>query len=303
MELHLTWLDLLITAVLGGAVFLLIVALFRIPATAEPPIHRRTAVQLGADIRQTVFEHPLLSPLMARSLLIARRFHFQPAREHIREQLDGCGNPSGYTVDEYLAICLASGIALSLTTVVLTVVAFGQFEPTSPFIMAIIGFYIPLWVLRESSRKRITRISKQLPYTLDLISLTMGSGTTFAEAVDTIIRDNPEDAFNQELRIMRAEIDLGTPRMDALANMADRVPLESLRSVVGAVNQAEALGTPLAGILTSQAMMMRMHRSVRAEKLSASASLRILIPSMLILASVVIVMFGPFIIRYLEGGW
>ena len=101
----------------------------------------------------------------------------------------------------------------------------------------------------------------------------------------------------------RAEIEFGTPRNQALTNMADRVPLESVRSVIGAVNQAEALGTPLSEILKNQSGMLRMHRSVRAEKLSASASLRILIPSMLILMSVVLIIFGPLIIRWVESGF
>jgi tight adherence protein C len=64
------------------------------------------------------------------------------------------------------------------------------------------------------------------------------------------------------------------------------------------VNQAEALGTPLATILKSQSSMLRMARSVRAEKLSASASLRILIPSMLILFAVVLIVLAPAIITY-----
>jgi hypothetical protein len=47
--------------------------------------------------------------------------------------------------------------------------------------------------------------------------------------------------------------------------------------------------------------MLRMHRGVQAEKLSASASLRILVPSVLILVSVVIIVFSPLIIRALQG--
>ena len=85
-------------------------------------------------------------------------------------------------------------------------------------------------------------------------------------------------------------------------NLGVRIPLDSLRSVIGAVNQAEKLGTPLSSILKVQAEMLRMHRSVRAEKLSASASLKILIPSMLILLAVVLVIGAPMIIRFIVQG-
>ena len=47
--------------------------------------------------------------------------------------------------------------------------------------------------------------------------------------------------------------------------------------------------------------MLRMHRGVRAEKLSASASLRILVPSTMILMAVVVIVFSPMIIRAIRG--
>ena len=47
--------------------------------------------------------------------------------------------------------------------------------------------------------------------------------------------------------------------------------------------------------------MLRMHRTVRAEKISASASLRILVPSVLILVAVVIFVFGPVLVRMMKG--
>jgi tight adherence protein C len=145
------------------------------------------------------------------------------------------------------------------------------------------------------------RIARQLPYTLDLIALMMGAGSTFTEAIQTIIREDPEDDFNQELRIVLSEIEFGTKRATALSNMAERIPMDALRSIVGAVNQAETLGTPLSEILKNQSNMLRMHRSVEAEKVSASASLRILVPTMLILVAVVIFLFGPLIIRWMRG--
>lgn len=80
------------------------------------------------------------------------------------------------------------------------------------------------------------------------------------------------------------------------------MPLESLRGVIGAVNQAEQLGTPLSGILKNQAVMLRNMRTVKAEDAAAKASLRILIPSMLIMLAVVIVVFAPLVIQWILNG-
>ena len=287
---------------LGMSVFLLVWAVFRYPVTSEPATHRRIAVAVGADKRMTLFEMPLLKPVMSLALGVAERLGFASLRQQVRKDLDASGNPNGYSVSEYLAVCIACGAGLALAS---TLLGFGVGVAGLPFgiaFMGLIGFIIPLVVLNSTGGRRMTAIAKQLPYTLDLIALMMGAGSTFTEAIQTLIRDNPEEPLNQELRVVMAEIEFGTQRNVALSNLGNRIPLESLRSVVGAINQAEMLGTPLSAILMAQAQMIRTHRSVRAEKLAASASLRILIPSMLILIAVVITVFGPLLIRYWRDG-
>ncbi|MEX0776285.1 MAG: type II secretion system F family protein [Phycisphaeraceae bacterium] len=291
----------LINALLFFAVGFLIWSLFRFPVAAEPPVHRRIAVAMGAGQRQTMFEQPALAPLMSLALTLSHRFSFAPIRSRVRKDLNASGNPNGYSIEEYVAVCLATGVSLGVAAGTLAALFLGQFDLLIIIAMAVVGFFLPLWTLHSSAQSRLMRVSKKLPYTLDLIALMMEAGATFTEAVETIIRDDPNDDFNQELALLQSEIEFGTPRSQALANLADRIPLDSLRSIVGAVNQAESLGTPLSSILKSQSGMLRMHRSVRAEKLSASASLRILIPSMLILLAVVLIVFGPILIRYIHG--
>ena len=283
-----------------SSVTLLIWALFRYPAQPEPPVNRRIALALGLAERNTIFETPVIGHLLNMSVLMGRRFPF--FRERIRQDLEASGNPSAYSVDEYLGICLGTGVLLGAAAQILLVLVLQQFDLLVMIVTPIIGFAIPLYTLHEAATSRTRQIGKKLPYTLDLIALLMEAGATFTEAIDTVIRDEPDEELNRELRLVQAEIEFGTTRAQALANMAERIPLDSLRSVIGATNQAEALGTPLAQILKGQSTMIRMLRSVRAEEASASASLRILVPSMLILVAVVLVVFSPMILHYFERG-
>lgn len=287
-----------------AGVFLPIYALFRYPVPAEPPIHRQIAQAVGVD-QETVFENPMLAPLLNLCMQVALRMNITSIRGKIRQDLNASGNPSGYTVDQYLALSIFAALVAMSAGIVLDFALLGgrALLMTIPLMLAI-GFALPVLTLSSAAGKRVARISKQLPYTLDLVSLVMAAGSSFTEAVETLIRDNPEDDLNQELRLALSEMEYGSTRAAALQNLADRIPLESLRSVVGAVNQAEKLGTPLSTILKLQAEMLRMHRGVRAEKLSASASLKILVPSMLILIAVVAVIGAPLVINFLvTGSW
>ena len=290
-----------ISLLVFAAVFLPVWAVFRYPVPREPPVHRSFARALGQD-RSTIFEQPVFAAPMSLGVTVASKVNIASLRARIRQDLSASGNPSGYSVNEYLAICIACAALAAVVTLVLDLLLGMGLALFSVPLMTFLGFFAPLWALRGAARLRMGRVGKQLPYTLDLVALVMAAGSSFAEACQTLIRDDPDDDLNQELQIALNEIEFGTPRGQALENMADRVPVESLRSVVGAVNQAEKLGTPLSTILKLQADMMRMHRGVRAEKLSASASLRILIPSMLILLAVVTIVFAPMVIQYIEQG-
>lgn len=291
--------QILFSALQFSTVVLLVWALFRYPVQPEPPVNRAIATALGLGARQTAFETPVIGQLLGFCLLMAGRFPF--FRERVRQDLEASGNPNGYSVDEYVAICIASALGLTAVVTMLLAAWFNQFSLLFMMTMPIFGFAGAMWMLHEQAMKRTRIIAKKLPYTLDLVALMMEAGATFTEAIETIIRDDPSDEFNQELQLVQAEIEFGTSRANALRNMAERIPLDSLRSVVGAINQAEALGTPLSTILKNQSNMIRMLRSVRAEEASASASMRILVPSMLILIAVVMVVFAPILISWWEG--
>jgi tight adherence protein C len=95
---------------------------------------------------------------------------------------------------------------------------------------------------------------------------------------------------------------LGTTRRRALENLARRVPMDAMRSIVASVIQAEELGTPLGTVLHDQATLLRLQRSVRAENRAAIASVRILIPCLLLVVAVMLAVFGPAIIRAVRKG-
>ncbi len=281
-------------------VFLPIWVLFRHPVRHEAPAHRRIARAVGAD-KPTVFEQPVLGQALAVVTDLSGRLDLPGLRARIRQDLDASGNASGYTVDQYLTLCLVSAMAAVLLGGLAELsLGGGLLLLVVPFFLAV-GFYLPLMLLGGARQRRVVRIAKQLPYTLDLVALVMQAGSGFNEAVETLVRDDPDDDLNQELQLALNEMKFGTSRAAALQNLADRIPLETLRSVIAAVNQADMLGSPLAEILKTQADMLRNLRAVTAEKKSASASLKILIPSMLILMAVVLVVFGPVLIRFFRG--
>lgn len=294
-------LTVLVSVVGFTAIFLLVVAVFGHSGRTEISPQRRIAIAMGQGDRHTLFESEFFAPVMWVLLLMAEKLAMPRFKSRLRSTLIAAGSPNMYTAEEYLAVAMLWGLIVGVVLGVLNLLIFDGFSYVW-FVFGVgLGLFALMYHVRDQAKKRVRDISRRVPYALDLIALAMGAGSTFIEALRTVVREDRQNPLNVELATVLAEIDLGTTRRNALANLAERVPLESLRSIVASIIQAEELGTPLTEVLKGQANLLRLQRSVRAEKLAALASVRILVPSVLILMSVVLTVFAPVIIRAVRG--
>jgi len=294
--------DVLISIGMFLSVLLLIVAVFRYGSKPQLSPQREAAIATGHTDRRTVFENPVMGPVMWLLLGVAHRLPAPRLKEWLRRTLISAGSPNLYTPEEYLAIGILTGVVFGGFLVGLQWLLSTQLS-----IIALVaglggGVGLTLYQMHNKASQRLRLISKRVPYALDLIALAMGAGATFTEAVRTIVREEGEDPFNVELKTLLAEMDLGTTRKKALQNLADRVPIEALRSIMASVIQAEELGTPLSEVLHDQSTLLRLQRTVRAENAAAVASVRILIPCLLLVMAVILAIFGPAIVKAVRGG-
>ena len=155
------------------------------------------------------------------------------------------------------------------------------------------ALYPSLW-LKQALGTRHRAIQRALPFVLDLLTLSVEAGMDFMSALQRNCERRQLDALNEELIRMIREIQLGTTRRMALANMSKRVDLADLRSVTYSLIQADELGVSVGSILRIQADQMRQRRFDRAERLANEAPVKLLGPLMLfIFPCVFIILLGP----------
>lgn len=294
--------DWILSAAMFLSIVMLIVAIFNQPGQIKMSPQREAAIATGHTDRRTVFEQPMLRPLMWVLLVVNHRLAVPRLKGWVRRTLIYAGSPNFYTPEEYLSVAMLIGLLIAASLEVFNLAATGSISVITFVAGSVLGTGLMLYQLYDKASKRVRLIAKRVPYALDLVALAMGAGATFTEAVRTVVREGTEDPFNIELKTLLAEMDLGTTRRRSLENLSARVPLDMLRSIVASVIQAEELGTPLADVLHSQANLLRMQRSARAENAAAVASVRILVPSLLILMGVVVAVFSPMILRIVREG-
>src|ERR1700722_7542085 len=180
--------------------------------------------------------------------------------------------------------------------------------PTAPlsyasiilFICFILGYRLPFGYIQGKAAARKHEIRKALPFTLDLISISVEAGMALDGAMQ-IVMEKSTGPMADELNLTLREIRLGKGRNEALVDMGERLGVEELKSFVTAVTYIARLGGSLVDVIWIQAQAMCLKRRQRAEEKAMKTPVKIMIPLVLfIFPSMFVVILGPAVIVTIE---
>ncbi|HXV73489.1 MAG TPA: type II secretion system F family protein [Sphingomonadales bacterium] len=158
------------------------------------------------------------------------------------------------------------------------------------------GFYLPDILVKNTADKRQAAIRKALPDALDLMVICAEAGLTLDASLSRVSREMQRqcEELADELGLASVELGFLNNRRDALDNLAARVPMKAVRSVVATLIQTEKYGTPLANSLRVLSNEFRNERMMKAEEKAARLPAIMTIPLILfILPMLFIIILGP----------
>jgi tight adherence protein C len=168
---------------------------------------------------------------------------------------------------------------------------------------ASLGAFWPLAWIREHRAKRLREISRALPFYLDIVTLSVESGTNLTGALSHAVAKGPAGPLQAELERVLSDIRAGRTRAEALRALAERIDLPAIASWVAALVSAERQGSSLGPILRAQAEQRRQERFQLAEKLAMRAPVKMLFPLLVfIFPCTFVLLLFPVAVRLLEEG-
>jgi tight adherence protein C len=211
--------------------------------------------------------------------------------------LQGKVFPAQITTISYILMVLVPFMSLSFTGIPTALLS----KATAIlFIGFILGYRLPFGYIQGKAKARQHEIRKALPFTLDLISISVEAGMALDGAM-AIVQEKSTGPMADELGLTLREIRLGKGRNEALVDMGDRLGVEELKSFVTAVTYIARLGGSLVDVIRIQAQAMRIKRRQRAEEKAMKTPVKIMIPLVLfIFPSMFIVILGPAAITMIE---
>ncbi len=161
------------------------------------------------------------------------------------------------------------------------------------------GLYFPsLWVGRKASARQ-RDAQDGFPDALDLLLVCVEAGLGINAALDRVGNEigRAHPVLSDALKFVGMELRAGKPRDAALRNMAERLGIDEVRSLVTMLIQSESLGTSIAQALRVHADDMRSKRMLRAEEKAMKLPVKLSFPLvMFILPCLIIVIMTPAII-------
>ena len=164
------------------------------------------------------------------------------------------------------AAVLAAGASLWASGME-SVVEHGFLVAVAALVGLVVGGIVPEYVLRAFVARRARRMSIALPDALDLMVMCLESGLTFERALQTVAEElKPiEPSLAGELRLMEAELRLGSDRRTVLQEFHQRTEIDGLRDLAMTLIQSERYGTPLTQSMKNIAVQERTQRAARIE--------------------------------------
>jgi tight adherence protein C len=155
-----------------------------------------------------------------------------------------------------------------------------QIVPVLGLAGAAIAFYFPdLWVsLRTRSLQR--QYQEGFPDALDLLVVCVEAGLSLDAAISRVGQEigHAHPAIAENFAMMALELRAGGSRADALHNLAERMGIDEVRSMVTLLLQSEELGTSIADALRIYSDDMRTMRMLRAETKAQALPVKLSLP-------------------------
>ena len=279
------------------AVLALVVGL-SLQLTRDPREERLSAFVVGAarPSRQLLNDQSggrIFSSLIGLLSRFARGLLPAQQVEQLRRNLILAGNPNGWGVEQFLGVRVLLAIALGGLGYVSQISRGPSASLLGGLVLGALGFLLPAVWLGSKMRSRQHLIFRAMPNALDLIAVTVEAGLAFDQAIAEVCQ-KWQNELTREFGIFLSELQVGRNRREALQGIIERTGVPELNGFVGAVIQADELGTGIARTLTIQAEQVRIKRRQHAEKLAHQATIKMMFPLVfLIFPAIFVVILGP----------
>lgn len=233
---------------------------------------------------------------------------FVPERRAIERLMAVAGIASRSALAAFAALRWVAGLAAAIVAWIgiRTVAphAAGGVQILVVAVGAFLGWYLPMAGIRRTVKSTAAAVAAGLPEALELLVVCVEAGLSLEDAIDRTVVElrRTQPALAEEFALTSADLKILPSRDQALLNLAARVDLPSIRSVVTTLSQTMRYGTPLVQAMRSTAAEMRNEFLLHLEEKANALPVLLTVPMMLfIMPTIFLIVGGPAALRLIDN--
>lgn len=230
---------------------------------------------------------------------IVEKLELNDYRSNIRKKLATLGKLSNDKNGSYFISFQLSLFILTTSTTFMMLYFFTSKAVIFALIFGLLAYFLPFIKITEQASLITKACDHQLPFFIDFLSLTMGAGLDFNNALESVIHSSRETPLTKEFKQVMRDMRLGTSRKDALLKMDGRMNVPTLRLFIHTLVQGIEMGTDMLKTLANLSQIFQTKKFQKAEEDAGKISVQMMIPMMVfVMPAVMIILLGPLVLQY-----
>lgn len=226
----------------------------------------------------------------------------------VRKMLRAAGYRGGAAVRKFYFARAALAIGLLVVGVIVFILT--PEKPNMVFgsvvsgLLAMIGYFLPSYMVRRKVESRKTEIQNAFPDAMDMMLVCIEGGQSLDQAMARVGDEMKKSAgpLAEEFQLVSHEFRAGKDRIQVLRDFAARTAVTDISSFVTVLIQSTSFGTSVAQALRVYAAEMRDKRLTRAEEKANVLPTKLTLGTMAFtVPPLVLILIGPSFIMILRA--
>ena len=206
------------------------------------------------------------------------------------------------TVEKWILKKTIISVGYFMVTGILTYLVDNSILKSSLFAfisLIVVNVYSNFHISKLISLRKV-RLTRDLPYVLDMITVSVEAGLSFDGALSRVVNNINCDLSYEFAKTLK-EVKMGIERKIALRNMSERLEVRELSTLITSLIQADELGVSLSKVLRIESSGLREYRKQAAREKAMKAPVKMLFPLIFfIFPSIFVIILGPAVIKIFE---
>ena len=215
--------------------------------------------------------------------------------ENIQSKINMLGSDRKIKFDAatFLNLRVLSTIIFGLVLIFLTNVRYFMI----PFILVIYYYLFYYFLITNEINKRIKKLDREALTFFEILTLTLESGKNLENALE-ITCYNIDSELSREVKKSLLEMRFGKSLMEALNDLKNRIPSDSINNIILNIEQTNVFGNNIVDVMNNQVDYLRdkqiMETKSQINKIPNKVSI---ISVIFIVPLILLIVLGPFLIN------